>query len=152
MNKAKTSDQKYSVTFLPNKKTIEISVNSNLLKAAQKIRLPISSGCSGVGKCGQCQVKILKGKVSPISDNEKKILSKKDLKQGIRLACLTKIKSDVEIFVPDSSIIRSQKLQLVRLSGTFCPTMRTEQGWTMMLGIINLTPYIFIRCLKGAPV
>ena len=42
----------------------------------------------------------------------KKILSKKDLQQGLRLACLTQIKSDVKILIPDSSIITKQKLQI----------------------------------------
>lgn len=112
MNNKNISDKKYKVIFLPFNKIVNINKNSTLLNAAQKIGLPLASACGGVGKCGQCRIKILKGNVSSISNTEKNILSKKNLEEGLRLACLTKIKSKVKVLIPDESIIINQKLQL----------------------------------------
>lgn len=42
--------------------------------------------CSGIGKCGKCKVKI-SGSVSPVTDEEKRLLTQDEIKQGVRLAC-----------------------------------------------------------------
>lgn len=44
--------------------------------------------CSGNGKCGKCKVKVI-GKASPVTQTEKALLSEFEIKNNIRLACMT---------------------------------------------------------------
>ena len=59
----------------------------------------IDAPCGGKGKCGKCKVKILEGSVSPVSEQERKFLSSREIEQGVRLACLTEAYSDLEISI-----------------------------------------------------
>lgn len=59
--------------------------------------------CGGSGKCLKCKVKV-KGDISPLSDIELKNLTEKELKDNIRLACFTKIKSG-EIYIDYNDIV-----------------------------------------------
>lgn len=49
----------------------------------------ITSICGGNGTCGKCRVRIVSGKVSDPTEEEKNFLSPDELKSGIRLACQT---------------------------------------------------------------
>ena len=49
----------------------------------------IDAPCGGKGTCGKCRVRILEGKVSSPGPEELKLLSEKELSDGIRLACKT---------------------------------------------------------------
>ena len=51
--------------------------------------------CGGHGRCGKCRV-ICRGSVSAPTDREKAVLSKKELDNGVRLACQTYITGDCE--------------------------------------------------------
>jgi ferredoxin len=62
--------------------------NLNLLAHAQLIELDIGSECGGHGVCGKDRLRLEAGsKVSPITDEEREHLSKKELEQGWRLGC-----------------------------------------------------------------
>ena len=47
--------------------------------------------------CGKCKIKVLKGKLNPISSVEKSMLTDDEIKNGIRLACLSFPKTDLKI-------------------------------------------------------
>ena len=47
----------------------------------------LDASCGGRGTCGKCKIQILEGNLPP-TQNEIKKLSEKELRQGIRLACL----------------------------------------------------------------
>jgi len=66
--------------------------------AREKIFLP--SACGGKGTCGFCQVQVIKGLVDP-SSIEEAILTYKDISIGKRLGCQTKVRSDMEIEIPE---------------------------------------------------
>ena len=55
--------------------------------------------CGGKGTCLKCKV-ILKGDISGLSHKEMSALSHEEIEKGIRLACVSKIKSG-EIIIPD---------------------------------------------------
>ena len=61
----------------------------------------VSSACGGRGACGQCKVKVTKGggNVLPIEYSH---FSKKEIKEGWRLACQVTVKNDCEIELPAS--------------------------------------------------
>ena len=82
------------------KKQINITVNGKprLAVAGLTVSEIINNEkpCGGHGKCGKCRV-VAKGELSEASDAELKLLSPKELAEGIRLACLTRALGDCEI-------------------------------------------------------
>jgi Na+-transporting NADH:ubiquinone oxidoreductase subunit F len=79
---------------------IEVASGDNLLTtlSAQKIFLP--SACGGGGTCVQCECHVLKGGGEALP-TETPHFSRKELKEGIRLACQVKVKQDMEITIPE---------------------------------------------------
>ena len=101
-----------SVDFEPSGKRIEIAPNTTLLEAARQAGLALSSTCGGVGRCGQCFLVVLSGSVSPPTGDEEYSLTQPELQRGQRLACQTRIHSNVKVHVPSSSLMTAQRLQL----------------------------------------
>ncbi|MFX1409222.1 MAG: ASKHA domain-containing protein, partial [Promethearchaeota archaeon] len=66
---------------------------SSIYELLLKLNVPIKTICGGLGTCGKCIVLIQKGKdyLSQLTNIEKNFLSKKDIENGYRLACQTKI-------------------------------------------------------------
>ena len=73
------------------------SKGKNILESLLANNIKIDNFCNGKGTCGKCKIKILKGELSPISLAEKSSLTDDEIKNGIRLACLTFPKSDLRI-------------------------------------------------------
>lgn len=61
----------------------------------------IESPCGGRKSCGKCKIKYLGGDLPPLSADEEKILSQKEIEEGIRLACLIYPAGDLEIDIID---------------------------------------------------
>ena len=80
---------------------IYLSINGKKTVAECNKRLSaylnIDSPCGGKGKCGKCKV-IAKGALSPLSEREKQMLSPEEICKGVRLACMTEVLGDAEIF------------------------------------------------------
>ena len=59
----------------------------------------VSSACGGRGACGQCKVKVTEGggNVLPIEYSH---FSKREIKEGWRLACQVTVKNDCKIALP----------------------------------------------------
>ena len=81
-------------------KKIELKINkdnkqANLLQLLRDNGVYISNSCHGNGTCGKCKVRI-KNSSLDVSDRERKVLSKEELDQGIRLACKIKIEDLLE--------------------------------------------------------
>ena len=51
----------------------------------------VDNPCNGTGICGKCKVWVLSGKCSPMSETERELLIKEEIKEGIRLSCMTEI-------------------------------------------------------------
>ena len=45
--------------------------------------------CGGKGTCGKCRIRHLSGPISPVNQQEQKLLDPEELESGIRLACQT---------------------------------------------------------------
>lgn len=69
-----------------------------LLLALTSNGIPIPSPCGGKATCKQCRVQILEGASDPL-ETDKATFSKKQLKEGWRLSCQTKLKNDIHIHV-----------------------------------------------------
>ena len=75
MSDAISTAPPYQVDFEPVGKRVEVAPDTTLLEAAQQAGLALASACGGMGKCGQCQVVILVGRVSSPTVDEENILT-----------------------------------------------------------------------------
>jgi ferredoxin len=80
-------------------KETKIKKEKTILEVAEDMNIKIKASCGGKGKCGKCIVKVINGKVSEPTKNEKKLLKEKELEQGYRLACEAVVTADVEIIL-----------------------------------------------------
>lgn len=71
----------------------------SLLLLCQKAGIPVAANCGGKGICGKCKVRFLKGAPLPTAQ-ERRFFSPDGLRQGYRLACLSRLYTDCEIEVP----------------------------------------------------
>ena len=71
----------------------------SLLLLCQKAGIPVAANCGGKGICGKCKVRFLKGAPLPTAQ-ERRFFSPDELRQGYRLACLSRLYTDCEIEVP----------------------------------------------------
>ena len=59
----------------------------------------LSAACAGNQTCGKCRITLVQGTM-PITDTEKRLLSKEEIKAGIRLACChEKAEEDIAISI-----------------------------------------------------
>lgn len=58
----------------------------------------VSAVCAGRGTCGKCKIRVIEGEV-PLSDADMHLLTEKEQKKGVRLACKAYPKTDCKIIV-----------------------------------------------------
>lgn len=105
----------YKIVFEPSGMVAEISEGESILKAAQRVGVEIEAYCGGSKVCGKCKIKVVEGNfeghhifsslenISEITEEERKLLSEKELSSHYRLACAVTVKGDVVIEVPEES-------------------------------------------------
>jgi len=90
---------KAKVTFLPSGRTIEVASGTTLYKAAVEAGVELNSVCGGKGKCGKCRVQVHGNyeldHIHPLTPEE--------LETGSFLACATRVRGEVRVFIPDTS-------------------------------------------------
>jgi len=113
----------YTVKFIPDGLETTVEAGSNLLEAALSAGVHISASCGSTGVCGTCKVRIETGSVS--SPPTEKITAA-EFQRGIRLACQSRILSDLTVFVPVESRLDKavQAREKVQLSGV------SASGWS----------------------
>lgn len=93
------------VRILPDNITVDAQAGEQLLEVISRAGLLIDASCGGAGVCGQCRIKIEKGEVSSELGIQQ---SEDEYKQGWRQACLSRIKTDLEIFIPEDSRVERE--------------------------------------------
>ena len=101
---------KFKVTFLPDKRTGYAERNYNLLRLADNTGIELEAACGGLGICGKCRIKVLDGKVSPLSEEELKLLTDSEITQNIRLACRTRVLGPLEITLCGDSVRKKSRI------------------------------------------
>ncbi len=81
-------------------KTIKVAAGDKLLGALAGKNIFIPSACGGGGTCGQCRVKVKSGG-GDILPTEQSHITKKEAKEGCRLACQVSVKSDMELEIEE---------------------------------------------------
>lgn len=76
----------------------EAKKGKTVLEVAQESKVKVKAPCEK-GKCGKCKVRVTGGKLSPLTKEESKALSKEEIKEGMRLACMAEVIEDVQIEV-----------------------------------------------------
>ncbi len=83
--------------------TKTVAGGSTLLLALTSNGIPIPSPCGGKATCKQCRVQILEGASGPL-ETDKGTFSKKQLQEGWRLSCQSKVKNDLHIHIDPHSL------------------------------------------------
>ncbi|MCK8826926.1 ASKHA domain-containing protein [Natroniella acetigena] len=78
------------------RKDLIVEQGQNLLEVLHHNDVSLDTPCGGQGHCGKCKVKVLSA-LPPVSSKEEELLSDKEVENGIRLACLTKVTVDMEV-------------------------------------------------------
>ena len=86
------------ITFLPDKKNIEVNKGTTILEALEKVGININTPCGGKGVCGKCKVLVVEGITT--ASIEKELLSEGEIEKGFRFACQTKVFKDSIIEIP----------------------------------------------------
>ncbi len=98
--------EKFKVKFYPDKKTVEVPKDTTILSAALTGGIYINSACGGDGVCGKCKVVVRKGEVAAQPNN---VLTLKERKRHIYLACQAAVHSNLEVEVPSASKLDFEK-------------------------------------------
>ncbi len=96
-----------TVDFEPLGRRARIAPGTTLLEAARQAGVGLNAVCGGAGTCGTCRVRVVAGEVSPPTEAEHEALT-----EGFRLACQTRVLSDVRVDVPPDSITAPQRAQI----------------------------------------
>jgi uncharacterized 2Fe-2S/4Fe-4S cluster protein (DUF4445 family) len=88
------------ITFQPFERRSTVPVGTNLFTAAHWIGLPIASTCGGLGTCGLCKTKIIKGS-QETTGADRELLSESELAEGWRLACRATAQTDTVCEIPE---------------------------------------------------
>ena len=83
--------------------TKDVSCGDTLLSTLTREGIAIPSPCGGKATCKQCKVKIEVGADEPI-ETDKSSFTKKQLKDGWRLSCQSKVKHDLHLHIEESLI------------------------------------------------
>ena len=86
---------------LPGDLWLKVRRGKTIMEALEKTDVELEGDCGGLGKCGKCKVKVLSYIGAP-SPEGKELLDAEELKEGIRLACRSKIRKDLTIYVGES--------------------------------------------------
>lgn len=105
------------ITF--NQKEYEVPQGTCLREwmTAAALALP----CGGKGVCGQCKV-MVRGAVSPVSEEERGFLTASEIADGVRLACYTHVAGDctVESTTPSSITVCTDAVSVYKHKSGFC--------------------------------
>jgi uncharacterized 2Fe-2S/4Fe-4S cluster protein (DUF4445 family) len=108
----------FSVTFLPEEKSVEIAPGKTIIEAATAAGVPINSICGGDGVCGKCRVIVRSGKVTA-EPNE--FLTRREIQRGVALACQTYPDGDVVVEVPLESRVGAMPRLAAEDAARFAP-------------------------------
>jgi Na+-transporting NADH:ubiquinone oxidoreductase subunit F len=83
-------------------RTIKAPVGGRLLDALAEAGIHLPSACGGMGTCGQCRVRVLAGG-GAILPTERSQITKREAREGDRLACQVTVRQAMTVEVPDEA-------------------------------------------------
>lgn len=95
-------------------KKVEVASGSTLLTTLGNEKIFLPSACGGGGSCVQCECHVNAGGGEALP-TETPHFTRKQLKEGIRLACQVKVKQDMDISIPEEVFgIKKWEAEVVR--------------------------------------
>jgi uncharacterized 2Fe-2S/4Fe-4S cluster protein (DUF4445 family) len=89
------------LNVLPDDLWLKVRRGKTIWEALLKEDVELAGDCGGLGKCGKCKIRVISSIGKP-TEEERELLDEEELKQGIRLACRTKIKKDLLIHTDET--------------------------------------------------
>jgi len=83
------------------KKELDVKGGTPLLQTLSSEGIYLPSACGGRGSCGACKCKVTSD-VGPHLPTETPYLTKEEMKDNVRLSCQVKVKSNVDIEIPEA--------------------------------------------------
>jgi uncharacterized 2Fe-2S/4Fe-4S cluster protein (DUF4445 family) len=99
--------RKCRVHFGPSGLKVEVERGTNLLEAAHKVGLYLSSVCGGDGYCGKCKVIIDEGQFQAKTTG---LLTADEIRDNVVLACQTRVLSDLTVTVPSGHTLETGRI------------------------------------------
>jgi uncharacterized 2Fe-2S/4Fe-4S cluster protein (DUF4445 family) len=97
-----------TVHFLPDDVKTTVEEGENLLNVAANAGVYIHAFCGGEGVCGKCKIQIEQGEVSATQATQ---LKNAEIEQGFRLACQSKVVTDLVVKIPETIRKDGKKLK-----------------------------------------
>lgn len=82
------------------KKEYKVDGGSPLLQTLAEQQIFIPSACGGRGTCGACKCKV-ESDIGPHYPTEIPFMDKQEIQDNVRLSCQIKVKSDIDISIPE---------------------------------------------------
>ena len=82
------------------KPPVQVGVGQRLLEALGSADIHLPTACGGAGTCGLCKVQVLSGGGEALPQ-EKAVLSRREVNQGMRLACQVPITGSAKVVVDE---------------------------------------------------
>lgn len=90
------------VTITVNgERELSVEQGNNVMATLNENGIFLPSACGGKASCGQCKLQVMEGG-GEILDSERSHFSRKEIKDHWRLGCQCKVKSDLQVKVPES--------------------------------------------------
>jgi uncharacterized 2Fe-2S/4Fe-4S cluster protein (DUF4445 family) len=118
----------YSVTFLPQSKTVRVEADTSLLEAALKAGITLNNLCCGDGICGRCKMIVKRGEVTGRVSAK---LTREEIRAGYVLACQTPVDDDLEVEIPAETMAK-EKLRAAEDAERF---RDLAEGWEYQKGL-----------------
>jgi len=114
-------DMNYTIEFEPIGIRLLCEDPLTVSDAARQAGVSLKSVCGGKAVCGKCLVRIQGDGVSPVTEAEQRLLGDERLGEGWRLACRTIVSADTSVYVPATSMVEVQVIQLDGVGAHFEP-------------------------------
>lgn len=113
------------ITFLPSYRKITVESGTTILDAARQAGFQMNVVCGEQGKCGKCVVFVKAGDVTFDREKFGRFFTDEELEAGGCLSCQAVILGDLQVLIPESSLIQEQKIliEALGLSTTFSPSV-----------------------------
>jgi len=135
---------KKTVHFLPDDIKVSVEDGENLLNVAANAGVYIDAFCGGDGVCGKCKIRIEQGEVAATQATK---LKNAEIKEGFRLACQSKVVSDLVVKIPE--IINKDGKRLKRKPKT--TRSISARSLKKLIGTWQVDPPVEKRFLKLKP-
>lgn len=98
------------LTIASSGEKYEFLLKNSLLNIIQEKKIGMEGPCGGRGTCGKCKIRIVKGEINQLTEDEASHLTKQEIEKGIRLACQVKPQGDLTVELLEDKNIKHEIL------------------------------------------